>query len=56
MKFFAIEQFGKEEMSMLKGGADVTASKTIQNADGTTTVIKTTIKDDGTVIIDRVTV
>lgn len=55
MKFFEIEQFGKEEMSMLKGGADVTASKTIHNPDGTVTVIKTTIKDDGTVIVDKVT-
>ena len=55
MKALALEVFSKDEMGFINGGGDVTATKTIINADGSRTTITTTIKDDGTVIIDRVT-
>lgn len=57
MKALALEVFSKDEMGFINGGGDVTATKTIINinADGSTTTITTTIKDDGTVIVDRVT-
>ena len=54
MKALALEVFSKDEMGFINGGGDVTANKTIINADGSTTIITTTIKDDGTVIIDKV--
>ena len=55
MKALALEVFSKDEMGFINGGGDVTATKTIINAAGSTPTITTTIKDDGTVIIDRVT-
>lgn len=54
MKALALEVFSKDEMGFINGGGDVTANKTIINADGSTTIITTTIKDDGTVIIDKI--
>lgn len=56
MKALALEVFSKDEMGFINGGGDVTANKTIINADASTTIITTTIKDDGTVIIDKVTI
>ena len=56
MKALALEVFSKDEMGFINGGCDVTANKTIINADGLTTIITTTINDDGTVIIDKVTI
>lgn len=47
MKALALEVFSKDEMGFINGGGDVTANKTIINADGSTTIITTTIKDDG---------
>ena len=55
MKALALEVFSKDEMGFINGGGDVTATKAVINADGSTTTIPTTIKDDGTVIVDRVT-
>lgn len=55
MKALALEVFSKDEMGFINGGGDVTATKTIINADASTTTITTTIKDDGTVIVDRAT-
>ena len=56
MKALALEVFSKDEMGFINGGGDVAANKTIINADGSTTIITTTIKDDGTDIIDKVTI
>lgn len=54
MKNFSLEVFSKEDMALIKGGEDVNVTKTILNPDGTSTTIKVTIKDDGSVIVDRI--
>lgn len=54
MKTLALEVFSKDELSFINGGKEVIVTKTIINPDGTTITITTTIKDDGTVIVDRV--
>ena len=41
MKALALEVFSKDEMGFINGGGDVTANKTIINADGSTTIITT---------------
>lgn len=40
-------------MLQVVGGKDLVQSKTIYYPDGKIVIIKTTIKDDGTVIVDR---
>ena len=39
MKALALEVFSKDEMGFINGGGDVTGTKTIINADGSTTII-----------------
>lgn len=48
MKAFDLEVLSKDEMGFINGGGDVTVTKTIINPNGSTTIITTTIKDDGT--------
>lgn len=54
MKAFDLEVLSKDEMGFINGGGDVTV--TIINPNGSTTIITTTIKDDGTVVVDKVTI
>lgn len=58
MKAFDLEVLSKDEMGFINGGGDVTVTvtKTIINPNGSTTIITTTIKDDGTVVVDKVTI
>lgn len=48
-----VERFDISEMLQVVGGNDVVQSKIIYYPDGKIVIIKTTIKDDGTVIVDR---
>lgn len=57
MKAFDLEVLSKtKEMGFINGGGDVTVTKTIINPNASTTIITTTIKDDGTVVVDKVTI
>lgn len=51
-----LEVLSKEDMALLMGGGDVSVSKTITYPDGKKVIITVTIKDDGSIVEDRVVI
>lgn len=56
MKAFDLEVLSKRRNGIHQWWRWCTVTKTIINPNGSTTIITTTIKDDGTVVVDKVTI